>query len=97
MTSIITETFDRGVDLTKEDLQIANDLWDEVINPKCVEFEKRTGKPAEAMREAIAGVIARRVNQPSSWNAWQKLWWRRLPGDHAKADRSTSVTFYNCP
>jgi len=85
------------VKLTQEDLQVAVDLWDEVINPKCIEFEKRTGKPAEAMREAIAGVIARRVNQGSGWNAWQKIWWKKLPKVHDKGLRSTSVTSRNCP
>ena len=85
------------MDLTKEDLQFANNLWDNVINPHCVEFEKKTGKPAEAMREAIAGVITRRVNQRSSWNAWQRLWWKRLPENHDNADWSVSVAFYNRP
>jgi hypothetical protein len=94
---LVTETLNRGVKLSKEDLQVATKLWDEVINPTCIEFEKRTGKPAEAMREAIAGVIARRVNQRSSWNAWQSIWWKRLPKVHDKGFRSKSVTPYNCP
>ena len=95
VTSIVIETFDRGVDLTKDDLQCAYNLWDEVINPYCIEFEERTKKPAQAMCEAIAGVIARRANQRSSWNAWQRLWWHKLPEDHDKADQGKSVTFYN--
>ena len=85
------------MELTKEDLQCASDLWDEVINPRCLEFEERTGKPAQAMREAIAGVVARRVNQRSSWNAWQSIWWKNIPEDHAKEDRGKDVTFNNCP
>jgi len=94
---LVTETLDRGVKLSKEDRQVATDLWDNVINPACIEFEKRTGKPAEAMREAIAGVITRRVNRRSSWNAWQKIWWNRLPELHDQAYRSKSATLYNCP
>ena len=97
VASLVTETVDRGVDLSEDELQAANKLWDEVINPACIEFEEKTRKPAEAMREALAGVIARRVNQRSSWNAWQKLWWRRLPEGHDKADQGKSVTSYNCP
>jgi len=59
---LVTETLDRGVKLSKEDCQVTTDLWDKVINPACIEFEKRTGKPTEAMREAIARVITRRMN-----------------------------------
>ena len=81
--------------LTKDDLQVATDLWDNVINPTCIEFEKRTGKPAEAMREAIAGVIARRVHQCGSWNTWQKIWWKRLPKVHDKALWSKFITSLN--
>jgi len=84
------------VKLSKEDLQIATSLWDEVINPTCIEFEKKTGKPAQAMREAIAGVIARRVNQSSSWNAWQKIWWKRFHKIYDGECRSKFVTSYNC-
>lgn len=76
---LVTETFDRGVKLSKDDLKVATELWDNVINPACIQFEKQTGKPAEAMREAIAGVIVNRVNQHNSWNAWQKLWWKKFP------------------
>jgi len=85
------------VKLSKEDCQVTTDLWDNVINPTCIEFEKWTGKPAEAMHEAIAGVITRHVNQQSSWNAWQKIWWNRLPKLHDQAYRSKSATLYNCP
>jgi len=85
------------VKLSKEDLQVAIDLWDKVINPTCIDFEKRTGKPAEAMREAIAGVMARRVNQGSSWNAWQKQWWKRFPKVPDKKLRSKPATSHNCP
>lgn len=96
MAFLITETFDRGVKLNKDDLQFANALWDDVINPACLQFAERTGKPAEAMREAIAGVIASRVNQHNSWNAWQKLWWKK----HTKVDkalRRKSVISYSSP
>ena len=92
----MTETFDGGVKLSKEDLQFANKLWNETLNPACIEFEKRTGKPAEAMREAIIGVSTRRVNQHSSWNTWQKLWWQRLPKVHDKEYRGKFATSYNC-
>jgi hypothetical protein len=76
---------------------VATDLWDNTINPACIDFEKRTGKPAEAMREAIAGVIARRVNQRSIWNAWQRVWWKRLPNIHDKGLRSKRLPSHNFP
>ena len=99
MAFLVTEIFDQGTKLSKEDLQFATDLWDNVINPACIEFEERTGKPAEAMREAIAGVIARQVHQHNSWNAWQKLWWQRHPKDgvYDGALQRKSVTSDNCP
>jgi hypothetical protein len=74
---LVTETLNGGVKLSKEDLEVAVKLWEDTINPACIEFQKRTGKPAEAMREAIAGVIARRVNHNSRWNTWQKVWWKK--------------------
>lgn len=83
--------------MSKEDLQFATDLWDDVINPTCIKFEKETGKPAEAMREAIAGVITRHVRQNNNWNIWQKVWWKRHSKDYDGALRSTFVTSYNCP
>jgi len=85
------------VKLSKEDRQVTTNLWDNVINPACIEFEKWMGKPAEAMHEAIAGVITRRMNQRSSWNVWQKIWWNRLPELHDQAYQSKSATLYNCP
>src|SRR5258706_985390 len=92
-----TETFTLGGNLSKEDLEVATDLWDNTINPACIAFEERTGKPAEAMREAIAGVIARRTNRPSNWNSWQRIWWHRLPKVNDKTFRSKTVTSNNCP
>lgn len=89
---LTTETLNGGVKLSKEDLQVATDLWSKTINPTCIEFEKRTGKPAEAMREAITGVIARRATRHSGWNAWQKVWWQRLPKIQNKKFRGKSVT-----
>ena len=87
-----TETHSQGAKLSKEDLQITADLWDNVINPACIKFEKETGKPAEALREAIAGVSARHVSQDSSWNMWQKVWWRKEPKVKDTALRSKSVS-----
>ena len=94
---LVTDTLDRGVKLSKEDLQTATDLWDQVINPACIDFEKWTGKPADAMRKAILGVIKKRVNQGSSWNAWQKIWWKTHPKVHDSEAQSKSVTLRNCP
>jgi hypothetical protein len=91
---LVAETFDLGTNLSKDDLKFATDLWDDVINPACIAFEEKTGKPAEAMREAIAGVIARHVRQHNTWNMWQKVWWKRHPKIH---DGSKFVTSYNCP
>jgi len=86
------------VKLSKEERQIAIDLWNDVINPKCLEFAEQTGKPADAMREAITGVIARRTNQPGAWNAWQKYWWKTHPKANDEEDWSgKSVTFHTCP
>jgi hypothetical protein len=85
------------VNLSKEDLQVATDLWDKVINPACLDFQKRTGKPAEAMREAIARVIARRVNHHSSWNAFQKVWWNKQPTVHDKELQSECLTSHDFP
>ncbi len=95
---LVTETFyHQGTTLSKDDHQIAIDLWDNVINPACLEFEEKTGKPAEAMREAIAGVIAKQVRQRSSWNAWQKLWWQRHPKVYDGSLWSKSATSYDFP
>jgi hypothetical protein len=94
---LVTETLNRGVKLSKEDLQVTTDLWENTINPACIEFERQMGKPAEAMRKALAGIIAQCVNQPSSWNTWQKVWWNRFPKVHDKGLRSKSVTSYDCP
>ena len=64
---LITGTFDGGVKLSKEDLQVATDLWSKNTNSTCIHFEKQIGKPAEAMHEAvheaITGVIARHATQ----------------------------------
>jgi hypothetical protein len=87
----------QGVNLTKEDLQVATDLWDKVINPACMDFQKRTGKPAKVMHEAIAGVIARRVNHHSSWNAFQKVWWNKHPTVHDKELQSECLTSHDFP
>jgi hypothetical protein len=89
---LVTETLNLGVELSKEDLQVATKLWDEVINPTCIEFEERMGKPTQAMHKAIARVIARHANQGSSWNAWQRIWWKKVPKVHDKGLRSKSVT-----
>ena len=100
MALLVTETFNGGVKLSKEDLQVAVRLWEENINPACMEFQQKTGKPTEAMREAIASVIARRVNHNSRWNTWQKVWWKakgnELTDGHDDALRSKFVTPYNC-
>jgi hypothetical protein len=85
------------VKLSEEDLKVATDLWENTINPACIAFEKHTKKPAEAMREAIAGVIARRVNQPSTWNSWQKIWWTRLGRIHDKELRSKCPVSHDFP
>ena len=97
MALLVTETFDGGVKLSKEDLQLANKLWAETINSASIEFQKQTGKPAEVMREAITAASTRRVNQHSSWNTWQKIWWQRLPKVHNKEYWGKCVTSYNCP
>ena len=90
-----TETFNGGVKLSKEDLEFANELWNETINPACIDFERHMGKPTEAMCEAITGVIMRHVNQHSSWNAWQKVWWQRLPKVTDEEYWGKSITSYN--
>jgi len=94
---LVTETFDQGTNLSKDDLQVATDLWDNVINPACMKFQEETGKPAEAMREAIAGVIARQVRQNNTWNIWQKIWWKRRPKVFDGTLQSKFVTSYNFP
>ena len=63
MAFLITETFNWGVKLNKDDLQFVNVLWDNILNPACLQFVEWTGKPAKAMHEAITGVIASQVNQ----------------------------------
>ena len=73
MALLITETFDGGVKLSKEDLQLANKLWAETLNSASIEFQKQMGKPAEAMCKAITAASMRHVNQHSSWNTWQKI------------------------
>lgn len=83
--------------MSKEDLKFATDLWEDVINPACTKFEEETGKPAEAMREAIAGVIARHVRQNNNWNIWQKVWWKQHAKNYDGTVWSKFVTSYNCP
>ena len=65
--------------LTKEDLQRVTDLWDKVITPACVEFEKETGEPAEAFLEAINLGVRGRMLKPNSWNAFERIWWSNQP------------------
>ena len=100
MALLVTETFNGGVKLSKEDLQVTVRLWEETINPACMEFQEKTGKPAEAMRKAITGVITRHVNHNSWWNTWQKVWWKakgnELTDGHDDVLRSKFVTPYNC-
>jgi hypothetical protein len=64
--------------LDKTDLGRINELWEDVINPECLRFEKETGKPAELFREALAGVFERRVSTTHPWNAWQRVWWSEM-------------------
>jgi len=68
-----------GVKLDKEDLHRVNGLWQNIINPACIKWEQETGKPAEAYREAVAGVFDRQVTKFNAWNAWQRIWWHELP------------------
>jgi hypothetical protein len=71
----MSELGDLGVKLSKEDLQRITDLWDNVITPACIQFEKDTRKPAEAFLEVIiVGVKGCMVKQ-NSWNAFECLWW----------------------
>jgi hypothetical protein len=67
------------VKLTEEDLQRVTDLWDDVITPACVQFEKETGKAAEAFLEAIIAGIEGRVVKQNSWNAFERIWWDNRP------------------
>jgi hypothetical protein len=86
-----------GVELDQSDLKRVADLWNNVINPACLQFEKETGKPAEAMREAIAGGFERRVKTFHRWNAWQRIWWNKMPNIGDKAIISASLSCCNCP
>jgi hypothetical protein len=67
------------VKLDKDDLKQVADLWDEYINPACIQFEKETGKPAEALCNAIVAGFERCTKQVQHWNAWQCVWWSRIP------------------
>ena len=84
------------VELDQSDLKRVADLWNDVINPACLQFEKDTGKPAEAMREAIAGGFERRVKTFHRWNAWQRIWWNNIPDIEDKAIIGMSFLCYIC-
>lgn len=68
-----------GVKLDKEDLCRIAELWDTVINPACIKWGQETGKPAEAYREAVVGVVERHTTKFNPWNAWQRVWWCEMP------------------
>jgi hypothetical protein len=85
-----------GVELNESDLKRVADLWNNVVNPACLQFEKETGKPAEAMREAIAGVFERRVKKFHQWNAWQRVWWNKMPTIEDKTILSALLYWCNC-
>jgi len=74
-----------GVKLDQSDLKRVADLWEDAVNPACLKFEAETGKPAEALREAIAAGFERRVKKFHRWNAWERVWWSRLPNIEDRA------------
>jgi len=67
-----------GIKLDDKDLRHVTDFWDNIINPTCIGWEKETGKPAEAYREALVGVLERQVAKFNPWNAWQHIWWHHM-------------------
>ena len=64
--------------LDKADFDCINKLWEDVINPECLRFEKETGKPAELFWEALAGDFEHRVSTTDPWNVWQHVWWGEM-------------------
>ena len=70
-----------GIKLDDEDLRRVTDLWDNIINPTCIKWAQETGKPAEAYREAVVGVLERQVTKFNPWNAWQRIWWHQIPNN----------------
>jgi hypothetical protein len=86
-----------GVKLDQSDLERVADLWENLINPACLQFEAETGKPAEALREAITAGFERRVKKFQRWNAWQRIWWSRMPDIEDRALIGTLLPRCNRP
>ena len=94
---LVFELVKLGVKLDESDLKRVADLWTDVINPACLKFEAETGKPAEALREAIAAGFERRGKKVHRWNAWERLWWSKVPHIEDKSIISTLLPHCNCP
>ena len=80
--------------LTKEDLQRVANLWDDVITPACLDFEKETGKAAEAFLEAITAGIGGRAVKQNSWNNYEQIWWDNQP--QIEDATHTSESLFHC-
>lgn len=78
-----------GVKLDASDRKRINEFWENVVNPACLKFAEDTGKPAEAFREAIAVGFDRHVKKLNQWNAWERVWWSKLPDDEDSSQMST--------
>ena len=83
-----------GVKLDEDDHRRIADLWNDIINPACVEWGRETGKPAEAYREAVVGAFERQLTKFNPWNAWQRVWWHGLPDIE---DDGLACTLVYCP
>lgn len=85
-----------GAKLDGSDIKHVADLWDEVINPACLRFQEETGKPAHLLREAITVGFERRVKKFHRWNAWEQLWWNKLPNIEDKGVRGMLLPHCRC-
>ena len=85
-----------GVKLDESDLKRVTELWEDVINPACLKFEEETGKPAEALREAITAGFERRVKKFHQWNAWERVWWSKIPDIENSALIGMYLSRCNC-
>jgi hypothetical protein len=86
-----------AVKLDQSNLKRVADLWEDIINPACLQFEVETRKPAEALCEAITVGFERHVKKLHWWNAWQHIWWSRVPDIEDKALIGMLLPCCNCP
>ena len=84
-----------GVKLDASDRKRINEFWENVVNPACLKFAEDTGKPAEAFREAIAVGFDRHAKKLNQWNAWERIWWSKLPDEEDSSQMGTLLPHCN--